>query len=214
MDELILQLRSTQGAAGRSTQENSRQGDAVPWKPESQAGSKRSADAAEPRKKPSVGSGEERAAQEGTDGHIPCVDPDGPLGSSAAGPSPTSQDPYEITTSQSENPRGASFRLDFDLLASHKTPDSVSAAEIRLMPGYKVERPFYALLKSVEIFGGGVALWELCDETGVIFGSADARDGAVHVGDIVCLSNCSLWKAGGNHLNIVSANIKKAMRHE
>lgn len=120
----------------------------------------------------------------------------------------------EITTSQGDHP-GRGFQLDFDLLQRHRSAaeEHMTAAEVRRTPLYRLEHPFYALVKSIEPFGNNVHRWELCDETGVVSGSSRVREGVAGVGDVVCLSRCSLWKASCNHLNIVDANIKTVVKY-
>ncbi|KAI4291574.1 hypothetical protein PAPHI01_0848 [Pancytospora philotis] len=138
----------------------------------------------------------------------------------------------ELTTSQIDKQLSA-FQLNFEQLAqareaecallraaaSKKAPvdssseeEYITAAEIRRLPLYRIDRPFYAILKSVECYGADVCRWELCDETGVVFGSTCAREEAAAIGDVVCLSRCSLWKIKENHLNIAQSNIVKVIR--
>ncbi|KAI5169477.1 hypothetical protein PAEPH01_0749 [Pancytospora epiphaga] len=127
----------------------------------------------------------------------------------------TFKEVFNLATSQIER-SGSRFQLDFDLLRKHREEDPehkyITAAEVRITPLYKIDRYFFSILKSVELFGCGVHKWELWDETGIVFGSALVQDGTASIGDIVCLSNSSLWKIDGNHLNIVDSNIIKVIR--
>lgn len=128
---------------------------------------------------------------------------------------PESKDLPEITTSQSEGLRCNRFRLDFDFLRSHRTGEFVSVADVRESELFRLDGPLWAMVKSIEMFRGTskpVYRWELCDETGVIFGSSTVGDPTVTVGSVVCLANFSLWKFEGNHLNIVERNIRSVIQ--
>lgn len=117
----------------------------------------------------------------------------------------------EITTSQSENPCCSRLRLDFDFLRRHRDSNSISVADVKETELLRLDGPLWAVVKSMETFRDArkpVYRWELCDETGIIFGSSIVGDPTVTVGCVVCLVDFSLWKTGGNHLNIVERNIR------
>lgn len=116
----------------------------------------------------------------------------------------------EVVASQHET-GGPGFKLDFDYLARHREPGSAHIEDVLRMPGYKMESPLCVFVKSTDVFGDGLARWELCDETGVVYGTSAVSMDRVTVGDIVCLENCSLWKFEENHLNVVDENVKRVV---
>lgn len=119
---------------------------------------------------------------------------------------------FEITTSQSENIQQSRFKLDFDCLKRQRIGSFLTVSEVKTSDLWKITVPLWVIVKSVEVFKGhrsSVYRWEVCDETGSIYGSSIVEDTKVKVGNIVCLYDFSLWKIEGNHLNIVERNIKK-----
>lgn len=118
----------------------------------------------------------------------------------------------EITTSQSDAIPKNRFKLDFDALKRHRSSENMKISEVKESDSLKIDGPLWAIIKSIETFKGiesNVYRWELCDESGVIFGSSVVFDGEISVGTIVCLKNFSVWRINGNHLNIVQRNIEK-----
>lgn len=120
----------------------------------------------------------------------------------------------ELTTSQSDVITKNRFKLDFDLLRRYRPAESMKVSDLKECDLFKVNESLWAIVKSIESFkglNGNVYRWEIIDETGVIFGSSNVNDQNISVGCIVCLEGFSIWKHGGNHLNIVSRNIKKVI---
>jgi hypothetical protein len=123
----------------------------------------------------------------------------------------------EITTSQCEILK---FKLDFDLLKKNRKLEPLRISEVKESDFNKIDGPLWAIIKSIETFKGNnsnVFKWELCDETGVIFGSSIVGSSIggfkdeISIGSIVKLTNFSIWKTNGNHLNIVERNIAKVI---
>lgn len=118
----------------------------------------------------------------------------------------------ELTTSQSDSVPKNRFKLDFDLLRKYRSAESVRIADLKEWDSFKVDGHIWAIIKSIESFKGlnsSVYRWEIIDETGVIFGSSNVTDQNITIGCVVCMEGVSIWKCGGNHLNIVSKNIKR-----
>lgn len=113
----------------------------------------------------------------------------------------------DIRTSQSDFIDDRRFQLDFNLLRRKRESDHLTVLEAKKMTELRLFKPLYGMIKSVEMFGD-IYKWEICDETGIINGSAYVRENTVKVGDAVQLCDCALWKFDENHLNIVYENIK------
>lgn len=132
----------------------------------------------------------------------------------------------EINTSQSEILVRNRFKLDFDSLRKYRdgkleesenksslnNSNSIKISEIKDSDALKIEGTLWAIVKSKESYKGvetNVYQWELCDESGVIFGSSLEIDNEITIGTILCLKNFSIWRINGTHLNIVRKNIVK-----
>lgn len=121
---------------------------------------------------------------------------------------------HDLTTSQSDLLPKNRFKLDFDILRKYRPEKSMKIVDLKECDSFKIDEPVWAIIKSIECFkglNGCVYRWEIIDESGVIFGSSNVADQNVSVGSVVCLCNFSIWKFGGNHLNIVSRNIKQVI---
>lgn len=125
----------------------------------------------------------------------------------------------DVNTSQSEIFTKNRFKLDFDSLRKYRDAEDtgcvgtpIKISEVKDSDSFKIEGPLWVIIKSIESYKGvetNVYKWEVCDESGVISGSSTVFDNEITVGTIICLKNFSIWKLGGNHLNIVKRNIKK-----
>lgn len=118
----------------------------------------------------------------------------------------------EITTSQSDMLQKNRFKLDFDVLKKYRKADDITIAEVKEYDSFKMDGSLWAIIKSIEIFKGiysNVFKWELIDETGMIFASSNVSEQTITVGSVVCLTDFSLWKTGGNHINVVDRNVKR-----
>ncbi|ADM11738.1 uncharacterized protein Eint_061330 [Encephalitozoon intestinalis ATCC 50506] len=125
------------------------------------------------------------------------------------------EDIHELTSSQVSTPLHI-MKLDFNVLKQirREIQAKMDIDEIKKSKKYKVEGEFTGIIKKLDMFGGDVACLELVDESDSIYGSCSQRvvdEFGLKVGAIIVLSNCSLWKINGNHLNIVSENIRKAV---
>lgn len=121
---------------------------------------------------------------------------------------------FEITTSQSEELIHNRFKLDFEYLKEKRTDNFITVSYVKTFEGNKIDNILWGIIKSIEIYKGissTVYKWEICDETGVIYGSSLVDDTEVTVGSIVCLEDFSLWKIDSNHINIVRRNLKKVI---
>ena len=116
---------------------------------------------------------------------------------------------FDIHTLQFDMLRKSRFKLDFQRLYYYRGDDFITVSEIKKITEYKIHKPFYGLVKSVELFGEDVYKWELCDDTGIIYASAYVNEDTVKVGDGIQLVDCSIWHFSDNHLNIVYDNIKE-----
>lgn len=128
----------------------------------------------------------------------------------------TVEDHSEIPNSQSESDVLGRFRLDFDVLKKNRINDFIMIEDVLKSSEFRIEKELWAIVKSVETYKGvsiPVYKWELCDETGIIYGSSLVGDTIVRVGNIVCLKDFALWKSEeNNHLNIVERNLKKTIK--
>lgn len=116
------------------------------------------------------------------------------------------------TTSQCDVMVKNRFKLDFDILRKYREEDAMMISDVKECEKFKFDGSIWAIVKSIEVFKGiesNVCKWELIDETGIIFASANVNDQSVTVGAVVCISDFSFWKISGNHLNITERNIKK-----
>lgn len=120
----------------------------------------------------------------------------------------------DITTSQSDNIQLNRFKLDFDFLKKNRTGEFITVAQVKTSELYKIDDKLWGIIKSIEVFKGSKTLvykWEICDETGVIYGSSIVGE-SVCVGNIICINDFSLWKVNGNHINITDRNILQILK--
>ncbi|KAM0680949.1 hypothetical protein GINT2_000731 [Glugoides intestinalis] len=120
----------------------------------------------------------------------------------------------EITTSQSDMIQKNRFKLDFDILKKHRKASDIKIGDVKECDSFKIDGPLWAIIKSIEVFKGiysNVFKWELIDDTGMIFASSNVSDQTITVGSLVCLTDFSLWKTGGNHINVVDRNVKSVV---
>lgn len=108
------------------------------------------------------------------------------------------------------------MKLDFDVLAQVKKESQaeIGIDKIKSSKKYKIENVFAGIIKKLSVFGADTACLELVDESGSICGSCPLTvvdEFGLKVGTILLLSECSLWKINGSHLNIVGANIRKVI---
>lgn len=99
-------------------------------------------------------------------------------------------------------------------LSSPPETGYVTAFEVSRLSQYRIHKPFWGMVKGIERFGSSVCRWEMCDETGTVFGSTCVHEDTAAIGDVVCLENCGVWRLKENHLNIVPGNIKKVIRRK
>lgn len=116
---------------------------------------------------------------------------------------------FDITSSQADQLPSKHFKFDFDVLSSHRSGNYAPVSAILSSLSLRLPADLYAFVKSIEPLSTNVTKWALCDETGVIHASSLHTEENIIPGDILCLSNCSIWQFSENHLNIAPGNIKK-----
>lgn len=120
----------------------------------------------------------------------------------------------EATTSQADTPKATRFKLDFDVLRKHRESNAMRISEVKSSDLLKIEGPLWAIIKSIESYKGVtgcVYKWELIDESGVIFASSVVSVPNITVGSVISISDFSIWRLSGNHLNILERNIREVL---
>lgn len=114
----------------------------------------------------------------------------------------TTQDPQTQTRHHS---------MCFDLLDHVRKKHKCFATVLDVLgsKAFKVEM-FIAIIKSIKRYSEEVSVIELVDQTGTIEGSMQSfleDKFGLKTGEVLILTECSLWKVGTVHLNIVESNV-------
>lgn len=101
--------------------------------------------------------------------------------------------------------------LSFDLLDHIRKRHECFTTVLDVLgsKAFKVEM-FIVMIKSIKRYSEDVSVVELVDQTGTMEGSMQSfleDKFGLRAGEILILRECSLWKVGAVHLNIVESNI-------